>query len=67
MAAGVLVALRGISNMSALCTQYTEYRLEIREEHEIAKMPLNVPDIKHFLTARNLFIESMRPGTQEVD
>ncbi|KAJ5218533.1 uncharacterized protein N7498_000632 [Penicillium cinerascens] len=74
----VLVGVRGISNISELYTQYTEYRLEILEERirhqlkkererEIAKKPFNIPDIKRFLTNQKLFIESMLTEIQEVD
>ncbi|KAJ5355328.1 uncharacterized protein N7496_012540 [Penicillium cataractarum] len=74
----VLVGVRGISNISELYTQYTEYRLEILEERvrhqlkqererETAKKPFNVPEMKRFLTNQKLFIESMLTEIQELD
>ncbi|RAL08073.1 uncharacterized protein BO97DRAFT_228905 [Aspergillus homomorphus CBS 101889] len=74
----VLVGVRGISNISELYTQYTDYRLEILEERirhqrkqererEVAQRPFNVPDMKRFLTNQKLFIESMLQEIQEVD
>ncbi|KAJ5231511.1 uncharacterized protein N7469_006099 [Penicillium citrinum] len=74
----VLVGVRGISNISELYTQYTEYRLEILEERirhqmkkererEIAKKPFNIPEMKRFLTNQKLFIESMLTEIQELD
>jgi hypothetical protein len=70
--------VRGISNISELYTQYTQYRLEVLEERirhqlkqererEIAKRPFNIPEIKRFLTNQKLFIESMLTEIQEVD
>jgi hypothetical protein len=41
--------------------------LKKKREREIAKRPFNVPEIKHFLTSRKLFIESMLTDNQEVD
>ncbi|KAJ5116282.1 hypothetical protein N7456_000630 [Penicillium angulare] len=74
----VLVGVRGISDISQLYTQYTEYRLEILEERirhqmkkererEIAKRPFNIPEIKTFLNRQKLFIESMLTEIQELD
>jgi hypothetical protein len=74
----VLVGVRGISDLSQLYTQYTEYRLEILEERirhrlkqererEIAKRPFDVPDVKRFLMEQKLFIESMLAEIQEVE
>lgn len=74
----VLVGVRGISDISELYTQYTEYRLEILEERirhqmkkererEIAKKPFNIPEMKRFLTHQKLFIESMLTEIQELD
>ncbi|KAL2793116.1 hypothetical protein BJX66DRAFT_339174 [Aspergillus keveii] len=74
----VLVGVRGISDLSQLYTQYTEYRLEILEERirhrmkqererEIAKRPFDVPDVKRFLMEQKLFIESMLTEIQEVE
>jgi hypothetical protein len=66
----VLTGVRGISPLSELYTQYTEYRLEILEERiraklkaerqrEIANRPFNIPDIRSFLTEQKQFLESM--------
>ncbi|KAL3448273.1 hypothetical protein BJX65DRAFT_317484 [Aspergillus insuetus] len=74
----VLVGVRGISDLSQLYTQYTEYRLEILEERirhrmkqererEIAKRPFDVLDVKRFLLEQKLFIESMLTEIQEVE
>ncbi|OJJ42127.1 hypothetical protein ASPZODRAFT_2122771 [Penicilliopsis zonata CBS 506.65] len=74
----VLVGVRGISNISELYTQYTEYRLEILEERirhqlkqererEIAKRPFDVGTIRHFLNNQKLFIESMLTEIQELE
>ncbi|KAL3493274.1 hypothetical protein BJX62DRAFT_235351 [Aspergillus germanicus] len=74
----VLVGVRGISDLSQLYTQYTEYRLEILEERirhrmkqererEIAKRPFDVQDVKRFLLEQKLFIESMLTEIQEVE
>jgi hypothetical protein len=74
----VLVGVRGISDLSQLYTQYTEYRLEILEERirrrmkqererEIAKRPFDILDVKRFLMEQKLFIESMLTEIQEVE
>lgn len=74
----VLVGVRGISDLSQLYTQYTEYRLEVLEERirhqlkkererEVAKRPFNIPEMKRFLTDQKRFIESMLTEIQEVD
>ncbi|KAL4757016.1 uncharacterized protein BDW70DRAFT_153700 [Aspergillus foveolatus] len=74
----VLVGVRGISNLSELYTQYTEYRLEILEErirHQLkkerervtAQKPFNIVEMKRFLMNQKLFIESMLTEIQEVD
>lgn len=66
----VLVGVRGISDLSELYTQYTEYRLEILEERvrhrlkaerkrEAAGRPFDVAAVKAFLTEQKGFIESM--------
>lgn len=74
----VLVGVRGISHLSELYTQYTDYRLEILEERirhkmkeerarEIAKRPFDTPAIKEFLTEQKLFLESMIQELVELD
>ncbi|KAL4931493.1 uncharacterized protein BDV17DRAFT_301761 [Aspergillus undulatus] len=74
----VLVGARGISDISELYTQYTEYRLEILEERirdrlkknrerGIAKKPFDIPGTKRFLTHQMQFIESMLTEIQEID
>ncbi|KAL3463535.1 hypothetical protein BJX64DRAFT_298905 [Aspergillus heterothallicus] len=74
----VLVGVRGISNISELYTQYTEYRLEILEERirhrlrqerarETAKKPFDVPEVKRFLAEQKVFLESMLTEIQEVE
>ena len=74
----VLVGVRGISEISELYNQYTEYRLEILEERirhqlkkvrggQIAKKPFDIPNTKRFLTHQKLFLESMLTEIQELD
>lgn len=74
----VLVGVRGISEISELYNQYTEYRLEILEERirhqlkkvregQIAKRSFDIPKTKRFLTHQKLFLESMLTEIQEID
>lgn len=66
----VLTGVRGISHKSELYTQYTEYRLEILEEHVRAKMederlrqqakePYNIPEMRRWLVDQKEFVEAM--------
>lgn len=74
----VLTGVRGISDLSGLYTQYSEYRLEVLEERicrklkterrrELAKRPFNIPDMRNFLTEQKQFIESMLEEIYEVE
>lgn len=74
----VLTGVRGISNLSELYTQYTEYRLTILEERirgklksehrrELAKRPFNIEEMRDFLMAQKQFIESMLDEIYDVE
>ncbi|KAB8277874.1 hypothetical protein BDV30DRAFT_250771 [Aspergillus minisclerotigenes] len=74
----VLVGVRGISDLSELYTQYTEYRLELLEERlrlkqkeerrrVVAKRPFDIADIRQFLMEQKAFLESMLEEIIEVD
>ncbi|BAE63483.1 unnamed protein product [Aspergillus oryzae RIB40] len=74
----VLVGVRGISDLSELYTQYTEYRLELLEERlrlkqkeerrrVVAKRPFDIADIRQFLKEQKAFLESMLEEIIEVD
>lgn len=66
----ILTGIRGISPLTEIYSQYTQYRLEILEERirarlkkeqrrEIAKPPFDVPNIRAFLTEKKDFLEAM--------
>ncbi|KAJ4309919.1 hypothetical protein N0V84_011243 [Fusarium piperis] len=66
----VLTGVRGISDLSALYHQYTEYRLEILEERihhfqkqernrEIAKRPYNILEARKWIREQKEFLEDM--------
>lgn len=74
----VLVGVRGISDLSELYTQYTEYRLEILEERirhkmkeererEIAKRPFDTASTRAWLVEQRMFFESMITELVELD
>ncbi|RDW62988.1 uncharacterized protein DSM5745_10099 [Aspergillus mulundensis] len=74
----VLVGVRGISDLSELYTQYTEYRLEILEERirdrlrkererGIAKRPFDTKGTRKFLREQVKFLESMLEEILEVE
>ncbi|OGM47783.1 hypothetical protein ABOM_003322 [Aspergillus bombycis] len=74
----VLVGVRGISNLSELYTQYTEYRLELLEERlrlkqkeerrrVTAKRPFDIADIRQFLKEQKAFLESMLEEIIEIE
>ncbi|KAJ5085362.1 hypothetical protein N7532_010133 [Penicillium argentinense] len=74
----VLVGVRGVSNISELYTQYTEYRMEILEERirhtlkqererEIAKRPFDIANTRSFLLEQKLFLDSMLNEIVELD
>ncbi|KAJ3463549.1 hypothetical protein MRS44_008335 [Fusarium solani] len=74
----VLTGVRGISDLSALYHQYTEYRLEILEERirhfqkqernrEIAKRPYNIPDARRWILEQKEFLEDMLEEIYEVE
>ena len=74
----VLTGVRGISDLSALYSQYTEYRLEILEERirhklkeersrEIAKRPFDIAATRKFLTQQKEFLESMLTEIYEIE
>lgn len=74
----VLVGVRGISNISELYTQYTEYRLELLEERlrlkqkeerrrVVANRPFDIADIRQFLKEQKAFLESMLEEIIEID
>src|SRR5688572_8496677 len=74
----VLTGVRGISNLSRLYTQYSQYRLEVLEERvrhklkterrrEVAKRPFDIPEMRKFLFEQKEFIESMIEEIYEVE
>ena len=74
----VLTGVRGISVLSDLYNQYTQYRLEILEERvrarlkqerqrEVAKRRFDTPDIRRWLTDQKEFIEAMLDELYEVE
>ncbi|KAE8377134.1 hypothetical protein BDV26DRAFT_305073 [Aspergillus bertholletiae] len=74
----VLVGVRGISDLSQLYTQYTEYRLELLEERlrlkqkeerrrVEAKRPFDIADIRQFLKEQKAFLESMLEEIIEIE
>ncbi|KAF9886456.1 hypothetical protein FE257_011488 [Aspergillus nanangensis] len=66
----VLTGIRGISILSDVYYQYTQYRLENLEERirarlkaerrrEIAKRPFNIAEVRGFLTEQKKYLEAM--------
>ncbi|KAE8355443.1 hypothetical protein BDV28DRAFT_155375 [Aspergillus coremiiformis] len=66
----ILTGVRGISMLSDLYHQYTQYRLEILEERirarlkqerqrELANRPFDTPDVRNWLIAQKEFIDAM--------
>lgn len=73
----ILTGVRGISVLSDLYNQYTQYRLEILEERirarlkqerrrELAKRRFDTADVRNWLTEQKDFIESMLEELYEV-
>ncbi|KAB8221923.1 hypothetical protein BDV33DRAFT_190023 [Aspergillus novoparasiticus] len=73
----VLMGVRGISELNTLYSQYTDYRLELLEEHlrvmlkeerrrQIANRPFDIPKIWEFLMEQNEFLDSMLEELIEV-
>lgn len=74
----VLTGVRGISDLDALYTQYTEYRLEILEERirhqqkqersrQVANRPFDIAGTCKFLTQQKEFLESMLNEIYEIE
>ncbi|KAM5354745.1 hypothetical protein ACJ41O_001392 [Fusarium nematophilum] len=74
----VLTGVRGISDLSELYYQYTEYRLDILEERlrarskqerqrQVAKRQFDIPSIRSFLQEQQEFIDSMLVELVEVE
>lgn len=74
----VLTGVRGISDLDALYTQYTEYRLEILEERirhqqkqersrQVANRPFDIAGTRKFLTQQKEFLESMLNEIYEIE
>lgn len=74
----VLTGVRGISDISALYHQYTEYRFEILEERirhfqkqersrEIAQLPYNVASARKFIQEQKEFLEDMLEEIYEIE
>ncbi|KAF4470608.1 hypothetical protein FALBO_2474 [Fusarium albosuccineum] len=74
----VLTGVRGISDLSALYNQYTEYRLEILEERirhfqkqernrEIAKRPYDIPATRKWIQEQKEFLEDMLEEIYEIE
>ncbi|OJD30291.1 uncharacterized protein BKCO1_6300018 [Diplodia corticola] len=66
----ILTGVRGISDLSAIYTQYTEYRLQILEERirerlrmerrrEVAKRPFDIEDTRKWLVGQRGFVDAM--------
>lgn len=73
----VLTGVRGISILSDIYNQYTQYRLEILEERirdrlkkerrrELAKRRFDTADVRNWLMEQKGFIESMLEELYEV-
>lgn len=73
----ILTGVRGISVLSDLYNQYTQYRLEILEERirerlkqerrrELAKSDFDIADVRNWLTEQKCFVESMLEELYEV-
>lgn len=74
----VLTGVRGISNLSTLYHQYTEYRLEILEERirhfqkgerarEVAKRPYDIAGARKWMNEQKEFLESMLEEIYEIE
>jgi hypothetical protein len=74
----ILTGVRGISNLSELYTQYSEYRLEILEERirnmiqeerrrGVAQRPFNTAKMRNFLAEQKQFVDSMITELVEVE
>ncbi|KAB8251178.1 hypothetical protein BDV35DRAFT_388567 [Aspergillus flavus] len=73
----VLTGVRGISDLSTLYSQYTDYRLELLEERlrlmlkeerrrQIANHPFDLPKVRKFLVEQKEFLDSMLEELIEV-
>ncbi|KAE8340718.1 hypothetical protein BDV24DRAFT_151835 [Aspergillus arachidicola] len=63
----VLTGVQGISELNALYSQYTDYRLELLEERlRIANRPFDIPKIRRFLIEQKEFLEFMLEELIEV-
>ncbi|KAL0263045.1 hypothetical protein SLS55_002020 [Diplodia seriata] len=74
----VLTGVRGISDLSTIYSQYTEYRLQILEERvrdrqrterrrELAKRPFDIVGMRAWLTEQKGFIDAMLEEIYAVD
>lgn len=74
----ILTGVRGISDLSELYMQYTEYRLEVLEgriraqlkeqrRRELAKRPFDIPAVRGWLEEQKRFVESMLEEIYEVE
>ncbi|KAJ4263494.1 hypothetical protein NW762_006313 [Fusarium torreyae] len=74
----VLTGVRGISDLSALYNQYTEYRLEILEERirhfqkqergrEIAKRPYDIAAARKWIMEQKEFLEDMLDEIYDIE